>query len=136
MARVGGANFPKGYQTFEAVGYNNGPDNQSGTEDDLKLGRIDVSWSLEEYSAALNDDDIDFVGSISAKGVFTPALDGLNPERTGDRNNIGDVWVLAIYHTPEGKTLRARAHLLVTVPLYMRFEPWRPVGPANQRLIG
>ena len=136
MARVGGANFPKGYQTFEAIGYNNGPDDQNGTEDDLKLGRVDVSWSLEEYTATFSDDDIDFVGSISTKGIFTPALDGVNPDRTGDRNNIGDVWVLATYLTPNGKELRARAHLLVTVPLYMRFEPWRPVGPVNQRLIG
>ena len=136
MARVGGANFTKGYQTFEAIGYNNGPDDQNGTEDDLKLGRVDVSWSLEEYTATFSDDDIDFVGSISAKGIFTPALDGVNPDRTGDRNNIGDVWVLATYLTPNGKELRARAHLLVTVPLYMRFEPWRPVGPVNQRLIG
>ena len=136
MARVGGANFPKGYQTFEAIGYNNGPDDQNGTEDDLKLGRVDVSWSLEEYTATFSDDDIDFVGSISTKGIFTPALDGVNPDRTGDRNNIGDVWVLATYLTPNGKELRARAHLLVTVPLYMRFEPWRPVGPVNRRLIG
>ena len=136
MARVGGANFPKGYQTFEAIGYNNGPDDQNGTEDDLKLGRVGVSWSLEEYTATFSDDDIDFVGSISAKGIFTPALDGVNPDRTGDRNNIGDVWVLATYLTPNGKELRARAHLLVTVPLYMRFEPWRPVGPVNRRLIG
>ncbi|HCK90978.1 MAG TPA: quinohemoprotein amine dehydrogenase subunit alpha [Gemmatimonadetes bacterium] len=137
MARVGGANFPKGYQTFEAIGYNNGPDNENGTDDDLKLGRVNVSWSLEEYTATFGDDDIDFVGSINSKGIFTPALDGVNTDRAGDRNNIGDVWVLATYLTQEGRELRARAHLLVTVPLYMRFEPWRPIGPANnQRLIG
>ena len=137
MARVGGANFPKGYQTFEAIGYNSGPDNENGTDDDLKLGRVNVSWSLEEYTATFGDDDIDFVGSINSKGIFTPALDGVNTDRAGDRNNIGDVWVLATYLTQEGTELRARAHLLVTVPLYMRFEPWRPIGPANnQRLIG
>ncbi len=137
MARVGGANFPKGYQTFEAIGYNNGPDNEDGTDDDLELGRVNVSWSLEEYTATFGDDDIDFVGSINSKGIFTPALDGVNTDRTGDRNNIGDVWVLATYLTREGRELRARAHLLVTVPLYMRFEPWRPIGLINnQRLIG
>ena len=65
-ARVGGANFPKGYQTFEAIGYNNGPDNENGTDDDLKLGRVNVSWSLEEYTATFGDDDIDFVGSINS----------------------------------------------------------------------
>ena len=74
---------------------------------------------------------------IRDRGIFTPALDGVNTDRAGDRNNIGDVWVLATYLTQEGRELRARAHLLVTVPLYMRFEPWRPIGPANnQRLIG
>ena len=44
------------------------------------------------------------------------------------RNNIGDVWVVAkvLGDAAGGKpasTLRARAHLLVTVPLYMRFDP-------------
>jgi len=41
---------------------------------------------------------------------------------------VGDVYAVAAY-TPEAidgkpsKTLRARAHLLVTVPLYRRWEP-------------
>ena len=48
MARIGGAAFPKGYQIFDAIAYNNGPDDENGTEDDLELGRVDVSWSLEE----------------------------------------------------------------------------------------
>ena len=38
------------------------------------------------------------------------------------RNNFGDVWVVATYPSRRGgKTLRARAHLLVTVPLYMNW---------------
>ncbi len=46
-------------------------------------------------------------------------------ERSGNRNNIGDVWVIATYagDADEDAVLRARAHLLVTVPLYMRWEP-------------
>jgi hypothetical protein len=32
------------------------------------------------------------------------------------------VWVIAIFKTPEGRTLRARAFLLVTVPLYVKFD--------------
>ena len=137
MARIGGAAFPKGYQIFDAIAYSNGPDDENGTEDDLELGRVDVSWSLEEYAATFGDDDINFVGSIGPEdGIFTPALDGVNPDRVGDRNNIGDVWVLATYRTREGSELRARAHLIVTVPLYMRWEPWRPIETPDQRLIG
>jgi quinohemoprotein amine dehydrogenase len=59
--------------------------------------------------------------------MFTPALDGPNPQRKGNRNNIGDVWVVATQKTPapDARPLRARGHLLVTVPLYMRWEPAR-----------
>jgi quinohemoprotein amine dehydrogenase len=65
-----------------------------------------------------------------ATGRFTPNVDGPNTARTGQRNNIGDVWVVAKVtgDAAGGKpapTLRARAHLLVTVPLYMRFDPSR-----------
>lgn len=127
MARTGGANFPKGFQTFEAIGYDDGPDGEAGTKDDLALGRVDVSWSMEEYAATFGDDDVDYVGTLRQDGVFDPAPDGPNPERTGLRNNIGDVWAVATHRTEAGDELSARAHLIVTVPLYMRFEPWREV---------
>lgn len=127
MARTGGAAFPKGYQTFEAIGFDDGPDGEAGTEDDLSLGRVDVSWSMEEYAATFGDDDTDFVGTLRQDGVFDPAPDGPNPNRTGNRNNIGDVWAVATHTTASGEELTARAHLIVTVPLYMRFEPWREV---------
>lgn len=122
MARVGADVFPKQLQQFEAVGLNHGPDRKPGTADDLILGMVDVTWRLEEYSATFADDDIQFVGSLDARGLFTPAVDGPNPKRTGDRNNIGDVWVVAELAAPQAGSngpLRARAHLLVTVPLYM-----------------
>jgi quinohemoprotein amine dehydrogenase len=129
MARVGGGHFPKGYETFEAIGYDDGPDGEPNTEDDLELGRVDVSWSVQEYAAVFGDDDIDYVGTMGPDGRFTPALDGPNPDRPGNRNNIGDVWVIATHRTADGARLTARAHLVVTVPLYMRFEPWREVDP-------
>jgi quinohemoprotein amine dehydrogenase len=126
MARVGGANFPKGYQVFEAIGWNDGPDGESDTEDDLRLGRVPVRWSMEEYSATYDDDDVQFVGSLDQNGVFTPADDGPNSDRKGRRNNVGDVWVIATHAAPGlDRPLRARSHLLVTVPLYMRFDPWQ-----------
>jgi quinohemoprotein amine dehydrogenase len=129
MARVGGGAFPKALAQFEARAFDNGPDGRDDTPDDIDLGLIPATWSLEEYAATYDDDDVKFVGQIDAKsGRFTPNLDGPNPARRGSRNNIGDVYAVATY-APEAaagkpaKTLRARAHLLVTVPLYMRWEP-------------
>ncbi len=131
MARLGGVVFPKQFQQFEAVAYCNGPDGKPDTKDDLFLGLVDVVWSVEEYTATFGDDDIQFVGTLDTNGFFTPNVDGPNPKRRNNANNYGDVWVVATY-TPLGgakdaKPIRARAHLLVTVPLYMRFEQ-REVG--------
>lgn len=127
MARVGGVRFPKQYQQFEVTAWHNGPDGRPDTADDLDLGPVPVTWSLEEYGVTYDDDDLKFVGAIDQDGLFTPALDGPNPARSGQRNNIGDVWVVATWQ-PEGagrRPMRARGHLVVTVPLYMRWEPWR-----------
>jgi quinohemoprotein amine dehydrogenase len=128
MARVGGANFPKQFQQFEAVAFANGPDGKPNTKDDVDLGLVDPSWSIEEYTATYDDDDKDFVGTIDAStGLFTPNVDGPNPKRKNGANNYGDVWAVATYQAPAAgsapaKTLKARAHLLVTVPLYMKWD--------------
>jgi quinohemoprotein amine dehydrogenase len=123
MARVGGAAFPKMLAQFEAIAFSNGPDGKPDTKDDLNLGPVDASWTLEEYTATFDDDDRKFVGEIAnATGLFTPALDGPNPNRSGNRNNIGDVWVVATHKPATGEPLRGRAHLVVTVPLYMRWD--------------
>jgi quinohemoprotein amine dehydrogenase len=133
MARVGGAAYPKQYQQFEAIAFHNGADAKPDTEDDIEIGPVDVAWSLEEYGVTYDDDDIKYVGKIDQRGLFTPNLDGPNAQRSQNRNNIGDVWVVATYQ-PNGESgangtgarpLKARAHLLVTVPLYMRWEPWK-----------
>jgi quinohemoprotein amine dehydrogenase len=126
MARVGGVRFPKMVAQFEAWGFHNGPDGRPGTPDDIRLGIVPATWGLEEYTATYDDDDVQFVGAIDPRtGRFTPNVDGPNPERSGERNNIGDVWVVATYQPEEtdGPPLRARSHLLVTVPLYMRWDP-------------
>jgi quinohemoprotein amine dehydrogenase len=129
MARVGGGAFPKALAQFEAWAFSNGADGRPDTPDDLELGLVDAAWSMEEYAATYGDDDIKFVGTLDAvTGRFTPNIDGPNPARNGSRNNIGDVWVVAKYGVEAAgdkpaATLRARAHLLVTVPLYMRFDP-------------
>jgi len=122
MARVGGIAFPKEYQQFEAIAYNNGADGKPDTKDDLNLGPIDVAWSIEEYTATFDDDDKQYVGTIDDHGLFTPNVDGPNPKRKNHADNYGDVWVIATCKLPDGKVLRARGHLLVTVPLYIRFD--------------
>ena len=121
MARVGGVVFPKQLQQFEARAYHHGADGEPQTDDDLDLGLADVEWSVEEYAATFGDDDIEFVGSLDDRGLFTPAEDGPNAERSGNRNNVGDVWVVATFKDGGGRMLRGRAHLLVTVPLYLRW---------------
>ncbi len=127
MARVGGAQHPKQLQQFEVAAYHDGPDGKPNTVDDLALGAMPVVWSLEEYTVTFDDDDIKYVGTLDRNGLFTPAIDGPNPARAGSRNNVGDVWVVATYAPPGGgPALKARGHLLVTVPLYMRWDPGRP----------
>lgn len=138
MARIGGAAFPKGYQPYDAIGWDDGPDGEPNTADDLRLGRVPVTWSLEEYTATFDDDDIEYVGALGPDGIFTPAIDGPNPDRRGDRNNVGDVWVVATYagfdaDPGSAGSLRARAHLIVTVPLYLKFDPWQ--GVPTGRLV-
>jgi quinohemoprotein amine dehydrogenase len=128
LARVGGANFPKQFQAFEAAAYAYGPDGKPNTKDDIELGSVDAAWTIEEYAATYDDDDKDFVGTIDGKtGVFTPNLDGPNPKRRHSTNNFGDVSVVASYQPAPGEAaarpLKARAHLLVTVPLYIKWDP-------------
>lgn len=123
MARTGGVSFPKRLAQFEAVAYANGPDRRPGTDDDLRIDVVEAQWSLAEYTATLNDDDVKFVGKINeSTGLFTPNAEGPNPQRSGERNNIGDVWVVAVV-SEGGQVVRGRAHLLVSPPVYMRFDP-------------
>jgi quinohemoprotein amine dehydrogenase len=124
---VGGARFPKQLAQFDAIAYHDGADGKPDTEDDLEIGPVDATWALEEYGTTYEDDDVKFVGAVDQHGLFTPNLDGPNPQRSQSRNNVGDVWVVASYRPGGGdpRTLKARAHLLVTVPLFMRFDPWR-----------
>lgn len=125
MARVGGVVLPKMLARFDAWTYSNGPDKKPNTADDVRLDAVAATWSVEEYKATFDDEDTKFVGAIdAATGVFTPNVEGPNPNRKGERNNMGDVWAVATY-TPPGATapLQGRSHLLVTAPLYMKFDP-------------
>ena len=125
LSRLGSDVHPKGYQQFDAVAYQRGADDKLHTADDVELGPIDVTWSVEEYLSVYGDDDKDFVGTLSPTGLFTPALDGPNPKRKFSRNNYGDVWVVATAKNEkdkEGKPLSGRSYLVVTVPMYIHWD--------------
>jgi quinohemoprotein amine dehydrogenase len=126
MARLGGVKFPKGYQQFEAIAWNRGPDNKPQTPDDLSLGPIDVEWAIEEFPSIYDDDDKNYIGSLSPTGFFTPAIEGPNPKRKFERNNYGEVWVVATYRLKDGakdaRPLTARSYFVVTVPLYVKWD--------------
>jgi quinohemoprotein amine dehydrogenase len=125
LARLGSDVHPKGYQQFEAIAYQRGEDGKPHTADDVELGPVDVTWSVEEFYSVYGDDDKDFVGTLSPTGFFTPALDGPNPKRKFSRNNYGDIWVVATAKNEkdkDGKPLVGKGYLVVTVPLYMNWD--------------
>ena len=129
LARLGGVRYPKGYWQFEAIAYQRGPDNKPQTADDLPLGPVDAEWSVEEFPAIYDDDDKDYSGTLSATGLFTPSIEGPNPKRKFERNNYGDLWIVATYKPKEAvkdakevKPLTARSYLIVTVPLYVKWD--------------
>lgn len=126
LARLGGVRFPKGYQQFEAIAWQRGADNKPQTADDLNLGPIDVEWSIDEFPSTYDDDDKNYIGTLSPTGFFTPSVEGPNPKRKFERNNYGEVWVVATHKAkdaaPNAKPLTARAYFVVTVPLYVKWD--------------
>ncbi len=163
LSRVGGAQHPRQLERFEAYAVHRGEDGKLYTDDDVDLFQVRPKWSLQEFRVRDDDDDVQFVGSIDpASGVFTPNVDGPNPERKWQHNNIGDVFVCCEImldvpvraepkqadgddagDDPDGgddlddpgdapaqaappsrqrKRFFARSHLLVTVPIYARWQ--------------
>lgn len=127
MARLGGTITAKQFAQFEAIAYAAGPDGKPQTADDIPLGPISARWSMEEFVSTPGDDDIKYVGKLNDSGLFTPSLEGPNPERQKQANNYptnnwGDVWVAATYTTPEGTEMKARSYLVVTIPTYVRYD--------------
>jgi quinohemoprotein amine dehydrogenase len=125
IARLGSEVHPKGYQQFDAIGYQRGADGKPYTADDVELGPVSVNWSVEPFYSVYGDDDRDFVGKLSPAGFFTPASDGPNPKRKFGRNNYGTVWVVATAKDEKdnlGKPLIGKSYLVVAVPEYVRWD--------------
>jgi len=114
ISRLGGVKYPKEYSQFEAVAYAAGPDGKPHTDDDVPLGAVPVRWAMEEFISTPDDDDIKFVGSLDDSGLFTPNVEGPNPQRKKQTNNFpfnnyGDVWVVATYNSADGSELKAKS---------------------------
>jgi len=94
LSRIGGAQHPRQLERFEAYTVHRGEDGKLYTDDDVDLFQVRPKWSLQEFRVREDDDDVQFVGQIDPEtGVFTPNVDGPNPERKWQTNNIGDVFV-------------------------------------------
>jgi len=127
MSRLGGLKYPKEYAQFDAIAYAAGPDGKPHTDDDVSLGPVSAHWGLEEFVSTPTDDDVKFVGSLDDAGLFTPNVEGPNPQRKKQANNFpvnnyGDVWVAATYKTTDGTELKAKSYLVVTVPNYSIYD--------------
>lgn len=125
---------PKGYQQFDAVGYQRGPDGRSHTADDIALGTVDVTWSVQVFHAAEGSNS-NSVGTMNSHGTFTPA--DTNP------NANFDVWVVATARDEKdrnGTPLVGKSYMVVTVPTYTLngrryvrdLDRWVDDGPAPQ----
>jgi quinohemoprotein amine dehydrogenase len=133
MASFGDQTRRRGYQQFEAIGYQNGPDGKRHTADDVELGPVDVTWSMKLFYES-EGTRTDPVGSVSPMGLFTPAADSPN-------TNF-DVWVIAEARTEkdgDGKPLVGKSYLVVTVAAYTfngrryvrDLDRWVDDGPAR-----
>jgi quinohemoprotein amine dehydrogenase len=102
----------RGYQQFEAIGYQRGPDGRRHTADDLELGPLAVNWSMEVFYE-VDQSKKDRVGTLSPAGFFTPA--------TANPGVNDDVWIIATAKnekSSDGRPLVGKSYLVVTVPTY------------------
>ncbi len=100
MARTGGVNFPKMFAHVRCLGLHERAGQEARTPPTTsEIDVVDATWSMEEYTATLDDDDIKFVGALDAEDRHRSrrTIEGPNEQRSGERNNIGDVWVVATY---------------------------------------
>jgi len=121
IARVGGAGGPidKVPAQFEAVGYMAGPDGEAGTDDDVRIGVMPASWSVDNFNEVAESlNDVEFAGEIDESGLFTPAGAGPNPARRMNTNNAGDLAVIGTVDD-NGNRVEGRGHLYVTVQRFV-----------------
>jgi quinohemoprotein amine dehydrogenase len=133
VSAFGDRTHPKGYQQFEAIGYQRGADGKAHTADDVALGPVNVTWSVQVFHE-VEGSSSDLVGTMSPAGLFTPATD--NP-------NINfDTWVIATAtgeKDQKDKPLVGKSYMVVTIPTYTingrqyvrELGRWVDDGPAS-----
>ncbi|HEY6342862.1 MAG TPA: quinohemoprotein amine dehydrogenase subunit alpha [Bryobacteraceae bacterium] len=112
MAAFGNQKYARGFQQFEAVAYQRGPDGRPHTADDLELGPVKASWSMEVFYA-VDSSHNDEIGKIGPGGLLAPAAE--NPGANHD------IWVIATALNEtgsDGKPLAAKGYVVVTIPEY------------------
>ena len=118
IGRVGdnGGSTPRRHALFDAIAWNAGPDGESGTADDVRVGIVPANWHVEPWDEqAERDEDVRFTGDMdTVSGRFSPGPAGPNPERKYGTNNAGNLKVVATV-TDGVQTLNGEAHLIVTV---------------------
>ena len=135
VTAFGDETHAKGYQQFEAIGYQRGPDGKSHTADDVALGPVDVIWTIQVFHATEGSKP-DSVGTMSPLGLFMPADD--NPKLNFD------VWVIATAkdeNDRNGEPMVGKSYMVVTVPTYTfngrqyvrDLGRWVDDGPAPSR---
>lgn len=116
IARVGGEGAPPITPAgFRAIAWWAGADAQPGTEDDVRIGQVPATWSVDDlHEVAAKMEDTRFSGTMGADGVFTPAVAGPNPERPFSTNNAGELTVKA-----EAEGTIGTGTLIVTVQRFI-----------------
>lgn len=112
LATFGSETYSRGFQQFEAIGYQRGADGRLRTADDLELGPVPVAWSMEVFYE-VDPNKQDRVGTVSPTGFFTPAA--------ASPGTNHDVWIIATTKTEKGRdgnALVGKGYLVVTVPTY------------------
>ncbi len=112
MAAFGGEGYPRGFQQFEAIGFQRGADGKAHTADDVELGPVDATWSMEVFYE-VDGSKRDVVGNVSPNGFFTPAAESPNTNY--------DIWVVATARNEknkDGRPLVGKGYVVVTVPTY------------------
>lgn len=128
MAAFGDQSHARGYQQFEAIGYQRSAKLELGPMDPS-----DITWSLEVFYSTPGS-STDFVGKISPSGFFTPAAE--NPKANFD------VWAVATSKSEKdknGRPLVGKSYMVVTVPMYTLngrryvrdLDRWVDDGPAQ-----
>lgn len=117
MARVGGngGSMNKVPAQLEALAFASGPDGKPGTADDVLIGAMPASWSVDNLNkVAAEMKDAKFAGRIDQSGLFSTNAAGPNPERKYRTNNAGELKVTATVKDGT-RTVKATAPLIVTV---------------------